>query len=619
MNIFTKRYLIARFALLFACSIFLLSSVSKADDAICEKGFNCSDSITIFSGAPKYKTGFKNFDYVNPNAPKGGEIKLGTSGTFDSLNPFIIKGVPAAGAGSIYDTLLKGSSDEIFSRYGLLAKTIKVSIDKYKVRFVLRPEAKWHDGKKITADDVVWTFDTLMKHGSPSFQNFYRDVKQVKTISENEVEFEFKVNNNRELPIIVGEFSILPKHYWEKQIASGKKFEATTLEPPLGSGAYKIDKVDAGKSISYKRVENYWAKDLAINVGQNNFDKITYDYYRDETVLVEAFKAGQYDFRQENVAKNWANAYNIDAVKTGKIIKEEIKHNLPTGMQAFLLNLRRNKFADINVRKALTLAFDFEWANKNLFFGSYNRTESYFANSIYAANGKISNTELKILEQFKNKIPTEIYNNITNSEFKLPTTDASGYPKDNLIKARDLLEIAGWKVNDEGQLKNAKNEDFKIEFMINSPAMQRVIIPYTKNLDKLGIKSSIRMVDPSQYEQRVRTYNFDVIVHVFGSGLVPGNELNAYWNSATADAEGGANLAGVKNEVVNKLVEIIINAKSTDELITACKALDRVLLWNYYMIPQFSLGKFRILSWDKFGKPKTRPTYDLGTDTWWIK
>jgi microcin C transport system substrate-binding protein len=611
MKSFKKYY----FTAIFLLSVFYVFNFAYAQPLECEKGFKCSSSITIFEGEPKYKTGFKNFDYVNPNAPKGGELKLGVMGTFDSLNPFIIKGVSAAGAGSIYETLLEGSSDEIFSRYGLLADKIKISDDKFKVRFVLRPEAKWHDGIKITADDVVWSFNTLMQFGSPSFQNYYKDVKEVRKISDAEVEFEFKVNNNRELPIIVGEFSILPKHYWEKQIAAGKKFDETTLQPPLGSGAYKFDKIDVGKTVSYTRVADYWGKDLPVNVGRANFDKITYDYYRDETVLVEAFKAGQFDLRQENVAKNWANSYNIDAVKNGKIIKEEIQHEIPTGMQAFLPNLRREKFADVNVRKALTLAFDFEWANKNLFFNSYTRTKSYFQNSIYASSGKISVAERKLLEPFKDKLPSEIF----DAEFTLPVTDASGQPKENLLKAKDLLEKAGWKIAQGGKLKNAKGEEFKIEFMINSPAMQRVVIPYTKNLERLGITSSIRMVDPSQYEQRVQTYDFDIIVHVFGSGLVPGNELTAYWNSKGADAKGGANLAGVKNEVVDGLVDIIINAKTKDELITACKALDRVLLWNYYMIPQFSLGKFRVLNWDKFGKPQTRPTYDLGTDTWWVK
>jgi microcin C transport system substrate-binding protein len=599
-----------RFAkLLIILSIIMYSGNSIAQNS-CDEGFKCMTSISIFDGEPKYKNGFKHFDYVNPDAPKGGELKLGTMGTFDSLNPFIIKGNPAAGSSMIYDTLLQGSGDEIFTRYGLLAKQIKLSDDKYRIRFVLRDEAKWHDGKPITAADVVWTFNTLREKGSPVFQNYYRDVKEVREIAEKEVEFEFAVNNNRELPLIVGEFAILPKHFWE-----GKNFEESNLNVPLGSSKYKIDRVQAGKSISYVRVADYWGEKLPVNVGTGNFERMTYDYYRDETVLLEAFKAGQYDFRQENVAKNWATAYNIPAVKSGQIKLEEIKHSLSTGMQAFLLNLRKEKFQDVRVRKALTLAFDFEWANKNLFFDSYQRTTSYFSNSIYASKGKISEAEKKILEPFKDKLPAEIF----AEEFTLPSTDGSGQNNQNLLKAKQLFEEAGWKIDGSGKLKNAKGEVFKIEFMLNSQAMQRLVVPYTKGLQRLGIETNIRMVDPAQYEIRMQKYNFDVVTHIFGSGMVPGNELIGYWNSKGADKDGGQNYPGVKNEVVDSLVDIIINAESQEELITACQALDRVLLWNYYMVPHFNLGKFRIAYWDKFGKPDVKPDYEIGTSTWWIK
>jgi microcin C transport system substrate-binding protein len=552
---------------------------------------------------------FDFLPYVNPNAPKGGEINYAAQGTFDNLNSFTLKGVPAAGIGMIYDSLTTGTLDEAFTRRGLIAKEIKLAKDNSDIIFVINDNAKWHDGKSITADDVVFSFNILMEKGNPFYRSYFGDVDSVKKVSESEVKFTFKRNDNRELSFIVGEMPILPKHYWED-----RNFEQSTLEPPLGSGAYKISEFDAGRSITYERVDNYWAKDLSINIGRNNFDFITYDYYRDSTVAVEAFKAGEYDFRQENIAKIWAESYNIDKVKNGEIVKEEIDHDLPTGMQAFILNLRKDKFDDINVRKALELAFDYEWTNKTLFHGSYSRTRSFFSNTMYEAKGLPQGRELEILQKYKGQIPESVF----ESEYNPPKTDGLGNNRANLVKAIKLLSDAGWNVVD-GKLKNSEGEEFKIEFLISTNSFERVIQPYIKNLDKLGISSKIRLVDPAQYVKRQDEYDFDIVVRSFGSGLIPGNELKNYWGSEIADVNGGGNLSGVKNDVVDELIDQVITAESKEELISSAKALDRVLQHNHYVIPQWNITKFRIIYHNKFGKPKKSPKYGLSLDTWWYE
>lgn len=596
------------------CTIFvsfLLSIFSFASFAgqNCDKDYICSSSITMF--AEESLAFDKDYlDYVNPDAPKGGEVKYAAIGTFDSLNPFILKGVPASGIGMIYDSLLTSVDEDIFTRHGFLAEKIMYAKDKKSIIFELRKEAKWHDGKPILADDVVFTFNILMEKGRPFYSAYYSDVESVEKLADRKVRFNFKNANNRELPFIVGDISILPSHYYKD-----RDFQSTSInEFPLGSGAYKLDKVNPERSVSYKRVENYWAKDLPFVKGLYNFGKITYDYYRDATVAVESFKAGQYDIRQENIARIWANAYNIDKVKNGEIVKEEIPHELPTGMQAFVLNLRKDKFQDVRVRKALALAFDYEWTNKTLFYNSYTRTRSYFSNSIYEAKGLAEGKELEILNSYKGKIPESIF----ESEYNPPKTDGSGNNRANLIAAKQLLSEAGWSVK-SGKLVNGKGEEFNIEFLISGNSFERVIEPMVKNLKKLGINGSIRLVDTPQYIKRQEEFDFDVVVRVFGSGMIPGNELYNYWDSSRADVNGSGNLSGVKNPVIDDLVSKIVKAETQEGLIYNVKALDRVLQHNHYVIPHWNIQSFRMIYWDKFSKPKKSPKFGVGVDSWWIK
>lgn len=591
-------------------SFFLLSfSALATEPENCPENYSCSTSITMFSEKPLAFEG-EHLPYANPDAPKGGEIKYATIGTFDSLNPFILKGVPAAGVGALYDSLLTGADEDIFTRHGFLAESVMMADDKKSIMFDIRDEAKWHDGKPVTADDVVFTYNILMEKGRPFYASYYADIESVEKISDRRVRFNFKTTENRELPFIIGDLSILPKHFYE-----GKEFDsASVTEKPLGSGPYKISKIDAGRSITYERVADYWAKDLPFVKGLYNFDEIIYEYYRDATVAVESFKAGNYDLRQENIARIWANSYNIDEVKNGKILKQEIPHELPTGMQSFIMNLRKERFQDIKVRKALELAFDFEWTNKTLFYDSYTRTRSYFSNTIYEADGLPQGKELEILEQYKDKLPESVF----TKEYDPPKTDGSGNNRNNLIKARKLLKDAGWKVS-EGRLVNDKGEVFEIEFLINTNSFERVIEPYAKNLNRLGVQTSIRLVDPAQYIKRQEEFDFDIVVRSFGSGMIPGNELHNFWHSSRADIKGSGNMSGVKNEVVDDLVEKVIKSESIKELIASTKALDRVLQHYHYVIPHWNIQKFRLIHWDKFGKPQKSPKFGVGIDSWWFK
>jgi microcin C transport system substrate-binding protein len=587
--------------------LFVLVASSSTKD--CVENYTCSTSITMFS---KQSLEFNNqkLPYVNENAPKKGRITYAAIGTFDSLNPFILKGVSASGIGSIYDTLLTGAAEDIFTRHGFLVDKIMYANDKKSIIFDLKEGAKWHDGKPIVADDVVFTFNTLIEKGKPFYSAYYSDIESVEKLGEKRVRFNFKNADNRELPFIIGDLAILPKHFYE-----GKDFNDSFIDDfPLGSGAYKVKEVDAGRSVTYERVDNYWAKDLPFAVGLNNFDEIKYDYYRDATVAVEAFKSGEYDIRQENIARIWANSYNIPKVESGEIIKEEIPHQLPTGMQSFSFNLRREKFQDIKVREALGLAFDFEWTNKTLFYNSYDRTRSYFSNTIYEAKGTPSEQELEILNKYKDKIPASVF----EEEYQPPVTDGSGNNRQNLIKAKKLLEEAGWVVKN-GKLQNDKGEVFQIEFLINTNAFERVIEPYIKNLNRLGVQSTMRLVDPTQYIKRNEDFDFDVIVRSFGSGMIPGNELYNYWHSSRADINGSGNLSGVKNPVVDELVDKVIKSQTQDDLINNTKALDRVLQHNLYVVPHWNLQKFRLIYWNKFDKPEVTPKFGVGIDSWWVK
>ena len=585
-------------------TIFLFISNSWAADF--------KHGISIFGSSAhnlKYPTNFQNFDYVNPTAPKGGEIKYGVEGTFNSLNPFILKGMSAAGMGMIFDSLMESSADEISSKYGLVAEFVKIADDKKSITFKLRKIARFNDGSKITADDVVFSFKLLKENGHPSYSMIYRDVVGATKINDYEVKFVFKNGNNRELPLAVASLPVFSKKYYQNN-----KFDQTTFDAPLGSGPYKVASTDAGKSIVFERVKNYWAKDLPVNVGRYNFDKIQYDYYRDNNVLVEAFKAGAYDFRQENIARNWANSYNIDKVKSGEIIKKEIKHSLPAPMQAFVFNLRKEKFQNLNLRKAIALTFDFEWAKEKIFYGSYNRTESFFDNSQFGSNGFPGKDELAILNKLKD-LPEQVF----NSEFKLPKTDSSGFNRQNLLQAKAILESAGYVIRDQKLIDPKTNQPIEFEFLIDSKAFQMVIAPMIKNLATIGIKAKTRLVDGNQYQNRLKNYDYDMIVNVFGSGMVPGDEQFSYWHSSQKDVIGGNNISGLSNKAVDYLVEKISHSKNEDEIKTLTKCLDRVLLWNFYVIPQWHNQTYRVLYKNKFAMPSHAPDYSLALDSWWNK
>ena len=561
-------------------------------------------------GALKYPLGFNHFEYVNPNAPKGGLVRMEARGTFDTLNSFTIKGSSAAGLGLIYDTLMESSRDEAFAEYGLLVESALVANDLSSVSFMLRKQARWHDGKPVTADDVAFSLDILKSKGAPFYRFYYANVEKAEVLSPHKVKFIFKGRKNRELPLIIGQLPILPKHHWQ-----GRDFERTTLEPPLGSGPYQIGKVDPGRSITFERVADYWGKNLGVNKGRYNFDAIRFEYYRDPTVALEAFKANAFDFRQENTAKVWATQYNFPAIAKGKVIRETLANNNPTGMQSFAFNIRKSKFQNRRVREALALTFDFEWANKNLFFGQYTRTRSYFSNSELAATKIPTGAELKFLEPLRGQIPAEVF----TKEFKLPETDGSGRSRRQLRQAKRLLETAGWFVKD-GKLTNGEtSEVMALEFLLVNQGFVRIVAPIQRAMERLGIKVEVRVVDTSQYINRIRNFDFDVIVGSWGQSLSPGNEQRDFWGSAAADRPGSRNYIGIKDPAIDKLIDHIIFASSRGELVAASRALDRVLLWNHFVIPNWHINSYRIAYWNRFSRPAIKPKYGLGfSDTWWV-
>lgn len=560
-------------------------------------------------GDLKYGPDFTHFDYVNPNAPKGGEIRLGAIGTFDSLNSFIVKGSGAAGTGLIYNALMANSADEAFTEYGVLAEAVRTPEDRSWVEFRLRENARWHDGKPVTPDDVIWTFETLLKEGRPFYRFYYGSVISAVKTGDRTVRFNFKPGENRELPLIMGQLTVLPKHYWET-----REFNKTTLEPPLGSGPYRIAKVDAGRSITLERVKDYWGADIPTQKGMNNFDTIHYDYYRDTTVALEAFKAGRFDYRSENASKLWATAYESPQVESGKIIKEEIAHNRSAGMQGFVFNTRRDMFKDKNVRKALAYAFDFEWSNKALFYGQYNRTRSFFENSELAATGLPSAEELKILEPLRGRIPDEVF----TTEYNPPSTEGKSGLRKNLRAASKLLTDAGWVIKGKQRVNAETGEPLEFEVLLRSPLFERIVLPFAQNLEKLGIEARVRTVDPSQYRRRLDTYDYDIIVGGAGQSLSPGNEQRAFWGSEAADQEGGRNTIGIKDPAIDELIETLIAAPDRKSLITATRALDRVLQWGHYVIPQWHIPYDRVAYWNIFDRPNITPDSGNQLMAWWV-
>jgi microcin C transport system substrate-binding protein len=559
-------------------------------------------------GDLKYPAGFTHFQYANPDAHKGGEVKLAAFGTFDTLNPFTLKGLPAAGLGELFDTLMAPSRDEAFSYYSLVAETIETPADRSWVAFTIRPEARFQDGTPMTVEDVIWTFEALKTKGQPFFRSYYAQVVKVEKVGDRKVKFSFGPGDNRELPLILGQLPLLSKAYWAK-----RDFEKTTLDPPLGSGAYKIESFEPGRTITYRRVKDYWAAKLPVKVGTDNFETIRYDYYRDINVALEALKAGQYDLRLENSAKNWATAYTGPAVAHGFLKKEEIKNELPTGMQGFVFNTRRPLFQDVRVRRALGYAWDFEWTNKNLFSGSYARTKSYFSNSELASSGLPGPDEQPVLEPFRGKVPEEVF----TKAYQPPVTDGSGNNREGAREALRLLGEAGWTVKG-GKLANARGEPFAFEILIDEPSWERVTLPFVKNLERLGITARVRTIDAAQYQKRIDTYDFDMLVALWPQSLSPGNEQRDFWGSAAATTPGTRNLAGIRDGAVDKLIELLIQAPDRKALIARTRALDRVLLWGFYVIPHFHLQAFRVAYWDRFGRPAIAPKYAFGFDTWWI-
>ena len=567
-----------------------------------------SEGMSLF-GDLKYGPGFTHFDYANPQAPKGGVIRYSAIGTFDTLNPFVINGVPADGISLIFDTLSASSEDEPASEYGLVAKTIDLAPDKLSVLYTLRKEARFHDGTPMTPADVIWTFETLQKKGLPAYREYYGDVTKVVQEGDRGIRFYFKSAKNRELPQILGQMPVLSKAYW-----SGRDFEKTTLTPPLGSGPYTIQSVDPGRSITYSRVKDYWGADLPVNKGRYNVDTIRYDYYRDATIALEAFKAGQYDVRLENSSKDWATGYDSPALRAGLIKKEQIPNGLPSGMQGFGYNLRRPIFQDPRVREALAYAFDFEWSNKNLFYGAYQRTRSYFDNSELAATGVPQGQELQILDKFRGQIPDAVF----TTEYDPPKYDGSGNIRDGLRKALTLLTQAGWTFKDE-KLVNAKTgQPFEFEILLDNPQFERIVLPFVDNLKRMGITARVRTVDTAQYERRMDTFDYDMTVVLFPESLSPGNEQREYWGSQAADEQGSHNVLGIKSKVVDALVQELIQSPDRASLVAHTRALDRVLQYGYYVIPNFHLAAFRVAYWDKFRRPAISPKYGVGFDTWWV-
>jgi microcin C transport system substrate-binding protein len=566
-------------------------------------------AISLFDDV-KYPVDFRNFDYVNPAAPKGGKMRLPFYRDFDSLNPYTINGNPPPVG--VLDALMVRALDEPSTMYGLIAESIAYPDDKSRVVFNLREQARFHDGKPITPEDVIFSFQTL-KANLPTQSAYYKNVAKVEQTGEREVTFVFSEKNNRELPSIVAELPILPKHWW-----AGKDTNKGSLEIPLGSGPYKITEAKPGASITLERVKDYWAKDLAVNLGTNNFDEIQYLYFATPIVAFEAFKGDQYDVQIESSSKQWATGYEFPAVKDGRVLKEKLPKHNTQGMQGFVINTRRDKLKDVRVRQALNLAFDFEWSNTNLFFGQYTRARSFFNNSDLEAKGLPSVDELVLLTPLKDQLPPEVF----TTEYINPSNPDAGSRRKNLQLATKLLVDAGWNPVSEGGkniLKNAKGETLSLEFTLDSPLFERISLPYKEQLELLGFIVTLRTLDDAQVEKLKENYDYDIIVHSYGQSESPGNEQRFFWGSSEVDKKGSQNYAGIKNPAIDALIEKLIFAKDRKSLVTATQALDRALIWNYYLIPQWYAPFDRVANWDRFGRPEKKPDYALGMpSTWWL-
>ncbi|AMN45130.1 extracellular solute-binding protein [Rhodoplanes sp. Z2-YC6860] len=569
-------------------------------------------------GDLKYPEGFKHFDYVNPSAPKGGVVRMIAIGTFDNFNPVVggVKGTIAAGIELVTDTLFTTAMDEVAVGYGLLAEAVTFPPDYSSVTYRLRANAKWHDGVPVSVDDVLFSLNSFKTY-HPFYSAYYRHVTKAEKTGEHEVTFTFDSPGNRELPQIVGEINILPKHWWEGTDKSGRKrdISATTLEPPLGAGAYRIKDFTPGRSVSYERVPDYWGKDLNVNIGRDNFAELRFEYFRDSTVAIEAFKADTIDWRTENSALSWNTAYDFPAIKDGRAIKEEFPVNSSGVMQGYVFNIRRPQFADPRVRRAFNCALNFEDLNKQFFFGQYKRITSYFDGLDLASSGLPQGDELAILETVRDKVPPEVF----ATPYSNPVNGTPEEIRANLREATRLLREAGYEVRNQKLINVKTSEPLTVEVLIDNPIWERIVLPYKGWLERLGIQMTLRRVDDAQYEQRLRNWDYDMIVATWGESLSPGNEQRNYWTSQAADQQGSRNYVGIKNPAVDALVDRVIFAKSRAELVAATKALDRVLLWNHYVVPQWTYGKLRSVRWDRFSRPETLPKYGNGAfpTVWW--
>ena len=573
--------------------------------------------LSLF-GDVKYPAGFKHFDYVNPAAPKGGVARQIALGTFDSFNLVVagVKGSIAGAVGLIYESLTTPALDEVSTEYGLLAETVSYPDDYSWVIYRLREQARWHDGKPVTPEDVVYSLETFKKH-HPQYSAYYRHVVKAEKSGERDVKFTFDAPGNRELPQIVGQLIILPKHWWEGTDAAGARRDvsATTLEPPLGSAAYRIKSFVPGRSVVLERVKDYWGAAINVNLGRHNFEELRYEYFRDGTVAIEAFKADQIDWRSENSAKNWATAYDFPAVKDKRVLLEEFPNRSSGIMQAFALNIRRPQFSDARVRRALNFAFDFEEMNKQIFYGQYKRISSYFDGTELASSGLPQGQELEILETVRAGVPPEVF----TTAYSNPVGGNPEAVRNNLREALKLLKEAGYEVRDRKLVEARSGTPFALELLVEDPAMERVMLFFKPSLERLGMSVSVRTIDPTQYENRLRSWDFDIVVSSWGESLSPGNEQREFWGSHAADMAGSRNIVGIKNPAIDKLIERVIFTKDRAELVAATKALDRVLLWNHYVVPQWNYPFLRTARWDRFGHPETMPKYGLSAfpALWW--
>jgi microcin C transport system substrate-binding protein len=572
-------------------------------------------ALSLF-GDIKYPADFKRFDYVNPDAPKGGVTRLISIGTFDNFNIAVagIKGNLAAAAAQIYETLMAKSQDEIVTEYGLLAEAAAHPDDCSWVIYRLRKEARWHDGKPVTPEDVIFSLETLKKQ-SPFYGAYYRHVVKAEKSGERDIKFTFDGPGNRELPTIVGEVPVLPKHWWEGTDEQGRKrdISLTTLEKPLGSGPYRIKDFVAGRSVVLERVKDYWGANLPVRIGQNNFDEMRFEYYRDNNVALEAFKADQADWIAENSAKQWATAYEFPAVVDKRVVKEEFPITDSGRMQGFVFNLRREQFRDARLRRAFNLAYDFEEMNKQLFYGMYKRINSYFEGTDLACSGLPTGLELQILETVKDKVPAEVF----TTAYANPVGGNPENVRNNLREAAKLLKEAGFEVKDR-KLVDASGKPVTVEILVQDPAAERIALFYKPSLERIGVTTSIRVVDAAQYENRTRSFDFDIITDVFPESLSPGNEQREFWGSQAADAPGSRNTIGIKNPAVDALIEKIIFATDRPSLEAATRALDRVLLWNHYVVPQFTYPFARYARWDRFSHAELPKYARSGLPSlWW--